>query len=90
MKGGGIKEFVWRNGDMNPQVLTLTERKHFFGLFTLVWFSFGESIKYHLLPAAIQISHLISKFFKKGRMPGTAQNLTQAASVLGAVEIRTS
>lgn len=33
MVGGGIKCFVWCNGEVNPQVLILTESKLFGTLF---------------------------------------------------------
>lgn len=35
MRGGGMKEFVWCNGDGNPQFLTDGEQT-FFG--TFLWF----------------------------------------------------
>lgn len=89
MVGGGIKLCVWCNGEVNPQVLILSESKLFWHL-ALVWFSFGKRVQYYLSPAVIQISHLISKFFEKGKLHGTAQNLTQGSFSFRQVEIRTT
>lgn len=59
-----------------------SDREQTFWHLVLVWFSFGKRVQYYLSPAVIQISHLISKFFEKGKLHGTAQNLHRAASVL--------
>jgi len=78
MTDHGTKQFVWCNGNVNPQVLILAESKCFWH-FNLVWFSVGGRIQCYLSPAVIKISNLTSKFFEKGRLHGTTQNLTQGS-----------
>lgn len=52
MTGDEIKELVWCNSNISPQVLILTEGKIFWH-FTLVWFSFDERVQYYLSLAVI-------------------------------------